>query len=135
MSYSIARIEGIGPTHARLLKGLGIHTTDGLLERCADRKGRRALSEETGLSETVIQKWTNMADLMRIHGIGEEYSELLEAAGVDTVKELRHRNALNLAVAMAKANAERRLVRQPPGEKRVASWIEQAKTLPPVMTH
>ncbi|WP_343068650.1 DUF4332 domain-containing protein [Kaustia mangrovi] len=131
MSYSIARIEGIGPSYARLLKGLGIHTTNGLLERCADRKGRRALSEETGLSETVIQKWTNMADLMRIHGIGEEYSELLEAAGVDTVKELRHRNALNLALAMAEANIERRLVRQPPGKSGSQAGSSRPRRFPP----
>lgn len=135
MSHSIADIEGIGSNHARQLKRLGIHTTGTLLDRCASRKGRRCLAEETGIAESYILKWTNMADLMRIRGVGEDYSELLEAAGVDTVKELKHRNPANLAAAMARANAERKMVRVPPGEKRVAGWIEQARTLPPVMNH
>lgn len=135
MGNSIVDIEGIGASYASTLRKLGVHTCEGLLKRCADKKGRRQLAEETGISETLILKWTNMADLMRIRGVGEEYSELLEAAGVDTVKELKHRNAANLAAAMADVNARRRLVRLPPGEKRVASWIARAKALPALMTY
>ncbi|MAA99798.1 MAG: ferredoxin [Stappia sp.] len=135
MSYSIDEIEGIGPTYAGKLKAVGISTTEAYLERAKDPKGRKALAEETGIDDKRILKWANMADLMRISGVGEEYSELLEAAGVDTVKELKHRNAANLAEKMKEVNEEKKLVRQVPGESSVEKWVEQAKTLAPMMTY
>lgn len=135
MAYSIISIEGIGAVFAEKLKTSGVTTTDKLLERGKDPKGRKELAAATGVDESRILKWTNMADLMRIKGVAEEYSELLEAAGVDTVKELKHRNAANLAKAMADANEKRKLVRALPPESVVAGWIEQAKDLPPMMTY
>jgi predicted flap endonuclease-1-like 5' DNA nuclease len=135
MSYSISEIEGIGPVYAEKLGAVGISTTEAYLERAKDPKGRKALAEETGIDAARILKWANMADLMRISGVGEEYSELLEAAGVDTVKELKHRNAENLAAKMAEVNETKKLVRQVPGESQVTKWVEQAKELPPMMTY
>lgn len=133
--YAIAKIEGIGPVYTQMLRKAGIRTTVSLLNRTRDAKGRRELAAATEISETLILKWTNMADLMRIKGVGEEYSQLLEAAGVDTVKELRHRNAANLTKALQEANEKLRLVRSLPGEKVVARWIEHAATLPPMLTY
>lgn len=135
MSYSIDEIEGIGPVYAEKLQAVGIRTTEAYLERAKDPKGRKALAEETGIEASRILKWANMADLMRINGVGEEYSELLEAAGVDTVKELKHRNAANLAAKMKEVNEEKKLVRQVPGEASVEKWVEQAKALPAMMTY
>ncbi|EFO29007.1 molybdenum cofactor biosynthesis protein [Roseibium sp. TrichSKD4] len=135
MGYSIIEIEGIGPTYAEKLNASGIKTTDAYLERAKDPKGRKALAEETGIDDKRILKWANMADLMRIKGVGEEYSELLEAAGVDTVKELKHRKPENLAAKMAEVNEEKKLVRQVPSETQVVKWVDQAKELPPMMTY
>lgn len=135
MSYQIIEIEGIGPVYAEKLTAVGIKTTGDYLERAKDPKGRKALAEETGIDGARILKWANMADLMRINGVGEEYSELLEAAGVDTVKELKHRNAENLAAKMKEVNEEKKLVRLVPSEKNVVKWVEQAKELPPMMTY
>ena len=135
MGYSIDTIEGIGPANRDKLKAAGIKTTDALLKLCCDKKGRKAASEKSGCSEGQLLKWVNMADLMRIKGVGEEYSELLEAAGVDTVKELRNRNAENLTQAMADTNAKKKLVRSLPSLKQVSNWVAQAKTLPPTITH
>ncbi|MEP1883304.1 MAG: DUF4332 domain-containing protein, partial [Roseibium sp.] len=126
MSYSISEIEGIGPVYAEKLGAVGIKTTEAYLERAKDPKGRKALADETGIEASRILKWANMADLMRISGVGEEYSELLEAAGVDTVKELKHRNAENLADKMSEVNSEKKLVRQVPGTAQVTKWVEQA---------
>nr|WP_321483511.1 DUF4332 domain-containing protein [uncultured Cohaesibacter sp.] len=134
-SYSIAKIEGIGPAYAEKLKAVGITTTNAYLEKAKDAAGRKALEEETGIDHARILKWANMADLMRIKGVGEEYSELLEAAGVDTVKELRNRNAANLAAAMKEANAKKKLVRQVPALGNVETWVAEAKELPPMMTY
>lgn len=135
MSYSIIDIEGIGPAYAKKMKVAGVRTTGALLKRTASPKGRKELAQETGINERMILKWANMSDLMRIKGVGEEYSELLEAAGVDTVKELKQRRADNLAKAMAAANDKKKMVRVVPGEKRTASWIAQAKKLPSVLTY
>ena len=134
-SYPILDIEGIGPKYAEKLKAVGIRTTGKLLDRAKDPKGRKQLAEDSGIDETLILKWANMADLMRIKGVAEEYSELLEAAGVDTVKELKHRNAANLTAKMAEVNGERKLVRLLPSEKNVTKWIDEAKTLDPMMTY
>jgi predicted flap endonuclease-1-like 5' DNA nuclease len=135
MSYKTEEIEGIGPVYAEKLRTAGIGTTADLLRLCGDAKGRKATAATTGLSESQLLKWANMADLMRISGVGQEYSELLEAAGVDTVKELRNRNAENLAAKMAEVNAVRKLTRTVPSEKAVAGWVEQAKSLDPLITH
>lgn len=135
MSYTITKIEGIGPAYGSKLNVAGIKTTGALLKRCGDRQGRQDVAGATGLDESLILKWTNMADLMRIKGVGEEYSELLEAAGVDTVKELATRNPANLTTAMAEANEGRRLVRLVPGESAVTSWVNQAKEMKPGITY
>ncbi len=134
-SYSIMEIEGIGPSFKKKLQKVGIRTTGKLLERAANPKGRRQLADESGIDESRILKWANMADLMRIKGVAEEYSELLEAAGVDTVKELKRRNSANLADKMAEVNKKKKLVRLLPSEKRVDSWVAHAKTLKAVMTY
>ena len=134
-SYAIIDIEGIGPVYAEKLKAVGIKTTGALLKRAASPKGRQELAEASGIEESRILKWANMADLMRIKGVAEEYSELLEAAGVDTVKELKHRRPDNLTAKMAEVNAERKLVRLLPSEKAVTKWVEQAKALEPVLTY
>jgi predicted flap endonuclease-1-like 5' DNA nuclease len=135
MGYRIDRIEGIGAAYAGRLRKIGITRTDQLLERGRTRADRKELSDELTLDERVILKWVNMCDLMRIKGVGEEYSELLEVAGVDTVRELRSRNARNLTLAMRDANAAKKLVRQLPGEAQVARWIEAAGTLVPMIEH
>ena len=132
---NIEKIEGIGPKYAKELRKVGIKTTNRLLKDGGSKKGRQELAEKTGLSETLILEWVNLADLMRIKGVGEEYSDLLEEAGVDSVKELRNRRADNLYKAVLDVNAKKKLVRRPPSEKEIKGWIEEAKKLPPVVTH
>ena len=135
-TYKISEIEGIGPVYAAKLQQAGLKTVDDLLKRGAAAKGRKELADATGIDQKVILKWVNMADLFRVKGIGQEYSELLEKAGVDTVKELRNRKAQNLYAKMAEVNsAGRALVRQLPGQKTVESWIEQAKKIDPKVTY
>ncbi len=135
MSYPITDIDGIEPEVAGRLKSVGIRTTAKLLEAAKNPKGRKTLAEKTGFDEKKILCWANLADKMRIKGIGEEYAELLHAAGVDTVKDLKYRNPCNLAKAMAAANAKRKLVRLLPSEKAVLRWIEHAKKLPLKITY
>ncbi len=135
MSYKIEEIEGIGPVYGEKLRAADIQTTDDLLKACASPAGRKDMAEKTGLSDKHILKWANMADLMRISGVGEEYSELLEAAGVDTVKELKHRVPENLAAKMAEVNEEKKLTRQVPSASMVEKWVAQAKELPAVLTY
>jgi predicted flap endonuclease-1-like 5' DNA nuclease len=135
MAYKIDEIEGIGTVTAAHLAKAGIKTTADLLKQCCDKKGRKSIAEITGCSEKQILKWTDMADLMRISGIGEEFSELLKISGVDTVKELRNRNAENLAAAMKATNEEKKLTRTVPSAKTVQKWIDHAKTLDPMITH
>ena len=135
MGYRIEEIEGVGPAHARKLGKVGIRSTTQLLERCCDRKGRKSISAATGLSEKQLLRWANMADLMRIRGIGQEFSELLEAAGVDTVKELRKRRPDNLTAKMVEVNGKRRLTRRAPAQSMVENWVAQAKELAPLITH
>jgi predicted flap endonuclease-1-like 5' DNA nuclease len=128
-------IEGIGKSYKAKLKEAGFNTTDQLLEKGASPAGRRAIAADTGVSEKMILRWVNMADLFRIKGVGEEYSDLLEAAGVDTIPELAQRNAENLHVKMEEVNAVKKLVRRVPGLKEVTDWISQAKKLPRVLTY
>ncbi len=135
MGYRIEDIEGIGPAFGERLAGLGIKNTDSFLRACAARKGRKRIAERTDISEKHLLKWANLADLMRISGIGPQFSELLEAAGVDTVKELRHRNAENLAAKMKQVQQEKRLTRAAPGASIVSRWVAQAKRLDPLISH
>jgi predicted flap endonuclease-1-like 5' DNA nuclease len=135
MSYPISEIEDLGPAFADRLKKLKIRTTSGLLEAAKNPRGRKVLAEKTGAEPSRILKWANTADKMRIKGVGDEYSELLQAAGVDTVRELKYRNPKKLAQAMAEANAKRKLVRLLPSEKAVTKWIATAKTLPLKITY
>lgn len=135
MVYKIEEIEGIGTFYGEKLREAGINNTDMLLEKCASRAGRAALVKETEISEKLILKWTNHADLFRVKGIGPEYAELLEASGVDTIKELRNRVPENLHAKMVETNESKRLVRQLPALSQVEAMIEEAKTLEPKMTY
>ncbi|WP_336960413.1 DUF4332 domain-containing protein [Sphingobium aquiterrae] len=135
MAYKIDEIEGIGSKYAERLQSSGIKTTDDLLKFCGSRKGREDVAAQTGFSTIQLLKWANMADLMRISGVGEEYSELLEAAGVDTVKELALRRADNLAAKMKEANEAKKLTRALPAASQVQKWIDQAKTLDAAISH
>ena len=135
MNYKIIDIEGVGEVYAPKLQAEGINTVEQLLDRCAAPKGRKELAEKTGISEKLILKWTNHADLFRIKGIGPQFSELLEAAGVDTVKELRHRVAANLAAKLVEVNEEKHLCGRVPAEIEIQKMIDQAKELPPRMTY
>ena len=135
MAYKIVDIEGIVPLYAEKLNAVGIVNADQLLEKCAAPAGRKALEEETGISGKLILTWTNHADLYRVKGIGPQFAELLEAAGVDTVKELAHRNAANLVAKMNEVNEEKHLVHRVPVELEVQKMIDQAKELPGVITY
>ena len=128
-------IEGIGPSYVEKLGALGLKTTDDLLQAGASSKGRDELAAATGISGKLILRWVNQADLFRVKGVGEEYSDLLEAAGVDTVPELAQRRADNLTKKIAEVNQEKKLVRRLPTESQVAGWIESAKGLPRVVTY
>ncbi len=132
---SIDAIEGIGVKYATKLRKARIRTTEALLKRGATRAGRKQLLEATGFNSHQILAWVNRADLFRVKGIGEEYSDLLEAAGVDTVKELRTRNAANLTEKMVETNRKKRLVRRLPTETMVKRWIAHAKKLSPVVKY
>ena len=126
----IAQIEGIGPTYAQKLNNEGITTTDELLDAGVTPQGREALAEKTGIAESLILEWVNLSDLFRIKGVGEEYSDLLEEAGVDTVVELARRNPENLLAKIIEVNEAKNLVRRVPYLSFVESWVQQAKTLP-----
>ncbi len=131
----ITDIEGIGQAYGSKLEKAGVPTDNELLKQGCDRKGRKALAEKTGIDEHTILKWVNRADLSRVKGIGSEYSDLLEEAGVDTVPELAQRNASNLHAKMAEVNEEKNLVRKMPTENQVADWVSQAKELPRVINY
>ena len=127
---SIIDIEGIGPVYKKKLKAVGVATTEKLLEVGGTPKGRKDLAEKAGIDETLILEWVNLADLFRIKGVGSEYSDLLEEAGVDTVVELSKRVPKHLFDKLVEINAAKRLVRKLPVEKQVADWVDQAKKLP-----
>ena len=135
MTYKIVDVEGIGPVYAEKLVAAGIDNTEKLLEKCSKPAGRKALEEETGISGKLILTWTNHCDLMRIDGIGPQFSELLEAAGVDTVKELKHRKPENLQPKLEEVNAEKKLVRRVPALKEVEKMIAQAAEIPAVIEY
>ena len=135
MAYKIDEIEGIGASYKQKLAAAEIKTTDDLLKLCCNSKGRRHVSTTTGVSEKMLLEWSNMADMMRISGIGPEYAELLEAAGVDTVKELQHRKAENLATKMEEVNKTKKLTRRSPAASVVQGWIDQAKKMKPTISH
>lgn len=135
MAYKIIDIEGVGDVYAEKLIAAGIKDTDAILEKCAKPAGRKALAEETGISIKLILKWANHADLMRINGVGPQFSELLEASGVDTVKELRNRVPANLQAKLEEVNAEKNLVNRVPALAEVEKMVAQAKELPPMMEY
>jgi predicted flap endonuclease-1-like 5' DNA nuclease len=132
---ALTAIEGIGPAYAEKLKAAGVGSLDALLKSGATAKGRKDLAAATGLSEKLILEWVNRADLFRVKGIGEEYSDLLEQAGVDTVPELAQRNAENLYKKMAEVNESKNLVRKLPTQEQVQGWIDSAKSLPRVVEY
>jgi predicted flap endonuclease-1-like 5' DNA nuclease len=132
---SIIDIEGVGDVYAGKLKAAGVATVEALLKQGATPKGREELAEATGISHKLILEWVNHADLYRIKGVAEEYSDLLEEAGVDTVVELSKRNAEHLFAKLQEVNAEKKLVRRLPVQSQVADWVEQAKALPRVVTY
>lgn len=135
MSYKIEEIEGISVAFGEKLRNAGVTSVAGLLEKGASKAGRAALAKETGINEKFILKWTNHADLFRINGVGPEFSELLEASGVDTVKELRNRVPENLYAKLVETNESKRLVRRLPSAEQVAKMVEDAKVLEPMMTY
>ena len=128
-------VEGIGDEYARRLKAAGIVTTEALLERGATPQDRRQLAEETGISAKLILEWVNQVDLFRIKGVGGEYADLLEVAGVDTVPELAQRNAGNVYKSLVATNKQKKIVRRLPGRKQVTDWVDQAKALPRVIKY
>ena len=132
---SIAAIEGIGPTFATKLRKSKVRTTEALLKKGGTRGDRKRLALASGLTEQQILEWVNRADLMRVKGIGEEYSDLLEAAGVDTVKELKVRRPGVLHAKLVEINTQKRLVRRLPTEAMVAAWVAAAAKLPAVVTY
>ena len=135
MAYKIEQVEGIGAVYAEKLAAVGIKTTDDLLAKCASAKGRKATEEATGISHKLILKWTNHADLFRINGIAGQFAELLEAAGVDTVKEFRHRVPANLQPKLVEVNNAKNLCNRVPAVSELEKMIAQAKELEPLITY
>jgi predicted flap endonuclease-1-like 5' DNA nuclease len=132
---TIDTIEGLSHRQATKLRKARVRTTEALLKTGATRRGRRELAAASDLPERSILGWVNRADLMRVQGVGEEYSDLLEAAGVDTIKELRRRNPRNLLGTMIEVNKKKRLVRRLPTEGMVERWVDQAKSLDPIVKY
>ncbi len=132
---AIVDIEGIGAVYEGKLKDAGVATVEKLLETGATPKGRKDLADKTGISGDLILKWVNRADLYRIKGIGQEYSDLLEASGVDTVMELAQRKGENLYAKLAEVNGAKNLVRKLPTQEQVSGWVENAKALPRMVSY
>ncbi len=131
----IMDVEGIGPAYAAKLKKIGIRTTAALLKKGSSPDGRKEIADASGIGDQLILEWVNLADLYRVKGVGSEYSDLLEEAGVDTVVELSKRVAGNLHAKMLEVNQAKNLVNKMPGLKQVTDWIEQAKKMPRVVTY
>lgn len=129
MNYKIIDIEGIGPKYAEILNELGIDTTAQLLERTLTKRDREKLAEQSGIPESKILTWMNHADLFRIKGVAGQFAELLEASGVDSVKELKHRVAANLHAKLVEVNEAKKLCNRVPSEKEIQNMIDQAKEL------
>ncbi|MFL7892158.1 MAG: DUF4332 domain-containing protein [Anaerolineales bacterium] len=132
---SLIKIEGIGEKYATQLKMVGISTTETLLDRGSTPKGRKEIADKSGISKKLILEWVNLADLFRIKGVGEEYSDLLEEAGVDTVVELATRVPTNLYTSLVEVNKKKKLVRKLPTANQVSDWVKQAKKLPRVVEY
>lgn len=135
MDYKIIDIEGVGEVYAEKLQAAGINKVSELLDKCDNPKGRKEMAEITGISEKIILRWANHADLFRINGVGPQFAELLEAAGVDTVKEFRHRVAENLQPKLMELNEQRHICGRVPAVSEVQKMIDQAKELEPRMTY
>lgn len=135
MAKAITMIEGIGEVFKGKLAEAGVTSVEGLLEKGATKSGRKAIAEASGIDERKILDWVNMADLFRINGVASQFAELLKATGVDTVKELRNRNAENLHAALTKTQAEKGLAKVVPSLDKVSDFIQQAKNLEPVVTY
>ncbi len=132
---NIEQIEGIGPANAKKLAKAGVKTVNAILKKGATPQGRKEIAQASGISEEKVLDYVNMADLFRIKGVSTQYSELLKAAGVDTVKELAQRNAQNLHQTMVETNAAKKLVRLVPAKSMVTRWVSQAKKLPRVINY
>lgn len=135
MAKKISEIEGIGPAFATKLEAAGVTTVEGLLEKGSSKSGRKALAADSGIDEGKILDWVNMADLFRIKGIASQFAELLKASGVDTVKELRNRNAANLHEKLVEVQAEKKITRTVPALSQVEGFVDQAKNLDPIVTY
>lgn len=131
----LEKVEGIGSVYAQKLADAGIATTAALLDKGASPQGRKEIAAQTGIADSLILEWVNHVDMFRVKGVGEEYADLLEEAGVDTVPELAQRNAANLYAKISEVNAEKSLVRQLPSQEQIKDWIEQAKALPRKITY
>jgi predicted flap endonuclease-1-like 5' DNA nuclease len=131
----LEEVEGIGEVYAQKLREAGVATTGALLQQGATARGREEIAAKTGVSGKLVLEWVNHVDLFRIKGIGEEYADLLEEAGVDTIPELAQRNPENLYQKLVAVNWKKRLVRKLPGHSQVSDWIEQARSLPRVITY
>lgn len=135
MAYSVKDLKDLSDSFAAKLKEIGVDTTEQLLDKAGSSAGRRQLAEEIGAVPQQLLTWVNEADLMRVPGVAEGFSQLLEASGVDTVKELATRNAENLTAKIAEVNEQLKLTGRVPNQETVAGWIEQAKTMVPKVTH
>ncbi len=131
----LIKIEGIGGAYEKKLNAVGLFSLQDLLEKGATPKGRKEIADKSGINEALILKWANRADLFRVKGIGEEYSDLLEAAGVDTVPELAQRKADNLYQKIVEINNAKKLVRKLPAVSQIKNWVDQAKKLPRLLTY
>jgi len=131
----LEKVEGIGETYADKLRGIGVASTGALLEEGSTPKGRGRIAEAAGISPKLVLEWVNHVDLFRVKGVGEEYADLLEESGVDTVPELAQRNADNLFAKLVKVNNDKDLVRKLPSASQVAGWVAEAKTLPRVINY
>lgn len=135
MSKSIQMIEGIGPAYQEKLDKAGIKTVESLLEKGSTPAGRKAIAETAGIGGGVILDWVNMADLFRINGVAGQFAELLKASGVDTVKELKMRNAENLHKSLVETNTAKNLTKMVPGQEKIQNFIDQAGNLDPKVSY
>ncbi|KGP63215.1 ferredoxin [Legionella norrlandica] len=133
--YKLTELEGVGPKYAEMLRRVGIVSQDDLLRVCSSRRGRFRIAEQTGISHKLILKWTSQADLARVNGINEEYAELLEQAGIDSIPGLAHCNPEQLYSSLKEKNEKCHLVQHIPGLSQVVTWVEEAKKLPRAVYH